>query len=226
MPRPTGDIHRKPHNWGSTVHTPVGQPLIKQKLNAWEQFIHESNELDPLVVMAAGHYQFEAIHPFADGNGRTGRVLGVLQLLEAGLLQEPVLYLSRYIIKNKSEYYRRLMDVTSQQKWEEWILFMLNAVEDTSRHTLKMIDGIQNAQNEFRETMRDSTTAGANADLLDTLFEQPYSRISNIVERCRVSRPTAAKWLRDLTASGLLEEVKAGRERFFINRRMLSILRG
>ncbi len=212
---------------GEVRYTPPdGQTLITQKLSDWEQFIHEPNKLDPLVVMAAAHYQFEAIHPFADGNGRTGRVLNVLHLLEAGLLQEPVLYLSRYIIQNKTEYYRRLLDVTAKQDWESWILFMLKAVEDTSRHTLEMIDGIQGAQNEFREAMRDVTTAGANADLLDTLFEQPYSRIGTVVERCRVSRPTATKWLRELAMSNLLEEVKAGRERLFINNRMLSILRG
>lgn len=212
---------------GEVRYTPPdGRSLITQKLSDWEQFTHEPNELDPLVVMAAAHYQFEAIHPFADGNGRTGRILNVLHLLEAGLLQEPVLYLSRYIIQNKTEYYRRLLDVTAKQDWESWILFMLKAVEDTSKHTLEMIDGIQDAQNEFREAMRDVTTAGANADLLDTLFEQPYSRIGTVVERCQVSRPTATKWLRELAASGLLEEIKAGRERLFINNRMLSILRG
>lgn len=211
---------------GEVRYTPPdGQTRILQKLNDWEKFIHEPNKLDPLIVMAAAHYQFEAIHPFSDGNGRTGRILNVLHLLQTGLLQEPVLYLSRYIIQNKSEYYLRLLNVTAKQEWEAWLLFMLKAVEKTSKHTLGMLGGILNAQDEFRETMRESTTAGANADLLDTLFTQPYSRIGSVVEQCRVSRPTATKWLRELVASGLLEEVKVGRERLFINRRMLSILR-
>lgn len=211
---------------GEVRYTPPdGQSLIARMLGDWESFIHTPTVLDPLVVMAVAHYQFEAIHPFSDGNGRTGRVLNVLQLLEANLLQEPVLYLSRYIIQNKSEYYQRLLNVTSNQAWEAWILFMLSAVEETSVSTLTSINKITEAQSEFRETMREVMPGGANADLLDTLFEQPYCRISNIIDRCQVSRPTATRWLRELASAHLLEEVKVGRERLFINKRMISILR-
>lgn len=211
---------------GLVVYTPpVGKDLIWEKLRAWEDFIHSDSGLDPLVIMAAAHYQFEAIHPFTDGNGRTGRVLNVLLLLEFGLLQEPVLYLSRYINENKAEYYRRLLAVSERQEWEAWILYMLEAVEDTSKQTLEMVEGIQGARDEFREAMRESSS-GVNADLLDLLFEQPYTRIAKVMGACSVSRPTATKWLRELVAQGLLVEQQAGRERLFINEALLGILEG
>jgi Fic family protein len=210
---------------GAVIYTPPdGKVMIEQKLSQWEDFLHADSGLDPLVVMAAAHYQFEAIHPFSDGNGRTGRILNVLLLLEAGLLEQPVLYLSRFIIQNKDEYYRRLLAVTSDGEWEPWILFMLQAVEKTSKQTLNMIGEIQKVQGEFRETMRVETTAGANADLLDLLFERPYSRIGIVMDRCSVSRPTATKWLRGLVEAGLLVEMSSGREKLFVNTKMLDAL--
>ena len=209
---------------GQVIYTPpVGSAVIWEKLKVWEDFIHDRPGLDPLITMAAAHYQFEAIHPFTDGNGRTGRVLNVLLLLEFGLLQEPVLYLSRYINENKAEYYRRLRAVTEREGWEEWILYMLRAVEDTSKYTLEMSGAIQAAREEFREAMRESSS-GANADLLDHLFEQPYTRIKAVADACAVSRPTAAKWLRELVAAGLLTEQKSGRENLFLNKKLARAL--
>lgn len=204
---------------------PVGREVIWQKLREWEDFVHSDSGLDPLVTLAAAHYQFEGIHPFTDGNGRTGRVLNVLLLLEFGLLQEPVLYLSRYINENKAEYYRRLLAVSERQEWEAWILYMLEAVEDTSKQTLEMVEGIQGARDEFREAMRESSS-GVNADLLDRLFEQPYTRIAGVMDACSVSRPTATKWLRELVARGLLAEQQSGRERLFINEALIGALEG
>lgn len=209
---------------GRIIYTPPdGKRLLERKMGEWEQFLHADNMLDPLVKMAAAHYQFEAIHPFPDGNGRTGRILNVLLLLEYGLLDQPVLYLSRFIIRNKEEYYRRLLAVTAEGEWEEWLLFMLSAVEETSKQTLAMITSIQRLREEFREEMR-AWSAGANADLLDLVFERPYSRISGVIEKCDVSRPTATKWLRELVAAGLLRETKVGRQGLFINARLIEIL--
>jgi len=124
---------------------PEGRDVIIQKLDIWKRFVHEDDGLDPLVRMAAAHYQFEAIHPFADGNGRTGRILNVLMLVEAGLLRLPVLYLSRFIIDKKNDYYRLLLAVTAQGAWEEWVLYMLTGIEVTSQSTLRKIDAIGSA---------------------------------------------------------------------------------
>jgi len=203
---------------------PEGRAVIEQKLSAWEKFIHAEAQLDALVVMAAAHYQFEAIHPFSDGNGRTGRILNVLLLVEAGLIREPVLYLSRHIIRNKDEYYERLLAVTRDEDWEGWLLLMLEGVRVTSLETLEIIDQIQELQLVMREELREVTRAGANADLLDLLFEQPYCRIADVVEACQVSRPTAAKWLGALVEAKKLFDVRVGRERLFINHRFLEVL--
>jgi Fic family protein len=179
--------------------------------------------MDPLVRMAIAHYQFEAIHPFDDGNGRTGRLLNILMLVDAGLLASPILYLSRFIIAHKDDYYRLLLDVSRHAAWEQWVLFMLAAVEATAITTLAKIDAIQALQAAVREQVR-GTSAGANSDLLDVLFEQPYSRIADVIKQSAVSRPTATKWLNELVAHGVLRDVKAGRERLFINQRFLDIL--
>lgn len=203
---------------------PVGERLILDKLSNWVEFLHAESGLDPLVTMALCHYQFEAIHPFEDGNGRTGRILNVLQLVEAGLLNAPILYLSRFIIRNKDEYYRLLLAVTAEAAWEEWIAFILEGLEQTAQQTLQKIDRIQELQEQVRQEIRESTKAGSNADLLDVLFENPYARISNVIERCKVSRPTATAWLNGLVAIGALDDLKVGRDRLFINTRFLSIL--
>lgn len=203
---------------------PEGKVRIAEKLGNWERFIHDRAVLDPLVILAAQHYQFEAIHPFADGNGRTGRILNMLLLLETGLLHQPVLHLSRYIIQHKDEYYRRLLEVTQSAAWEQWLLFIIEGVRVTALDTLAKIDLIQELQLTMRDEIRSLTSAGSNADLLDLLFEQPYCRIVNVTERCGVSRPTAAKWLGELARGGSLIDVRVGRERLFINQRFLDIL--
>lgn len=209
----------------SAIYTPpTGESTILQKLDNWVDFVHTRQDIDPLVVMAITHYQFEAIHPFADGNGRTGRILNVLQLVEADLLREPILYLSRFIIQNKSAYYRLLLGVTADAGWEDWILFVLRGIEETAVQTLSKIDRIQALQNVMRAEIREHTTAGSNADLLDVLFENPYARINDVVERCGVSRPTATNWLNTLEAIGALIDLRVGRERLFINQRFMRIL--
>lgn len=207
------------------VYTPpTGERVILDKLAEWENFIHSPGDLDPLIVMALAHYQFEAIHPFADGNGRTGRILNLLLLINAGLLQQPILYMSRYIIQHKKDYYRLLLDVTRRGSWEEWTIFMLEGVRDTARSTINKIDAISALQEETLQQIRSATTGGANADLLAVLFEQPYCRIANVIERCRVSRPTATGWLNALANAGVLRDIKVGRERLFINTALVNLL--
>ncbi|WP_345188216.1 Fic family protein, partial [Microbacterium panaciterrae] len=203
---------------------PTGEAVILRKLENWADFIQTTAEIDPLVITAIAHYQFEAIHPFSDGNGRTGRILNVLQLVEAGLLSEPILYLSRFIIQNKDEYYRLLLAVTTEGAWEEWIRFLLRGVEETAAKTLQKIDRIQDLQERFRGVIKTSTSAGSNSDLLDVLFENPYARINQVVERCSVSRPTATSWLNALVAQGVLFDFKIGRERLFVNTDLMQIL--
>ncbi|MGK9220405.1 MULTISPECIES: Fic family protein [unclassified Microbacterium] len=203
---------------------PVGEGVIRDKLSNWSEYLHRDDEIDPLVRMAISHYQFEAIHPFEDGNGRTGRILNVLYLVQAGLLDAPILYLSRYIIRNKNDYYRLLLAVTQDGAWEDWVRFMLRGLEQTAQETLGKIDEIQSLQEAVRQEIRDLTTAGSNSDLLDVLFENPYARIANVIERCGVSRPTAASWLNGLVAGGVLRDLRLGRDRLFINARFLDIL--
>ncbi len=208
----------------AAIYTPpIGEARIREKLSDWERFIHARDGFDPLVVMALAHYQFEAIHPFEDGNGRTGRILNVLLLMSAGLIAQPILYLSRYIIENKDEYYRLLLAVTRDDAWTEWVLFLLEGIRQTATSTVVKIDQIQILQDRTLGTIR-QTTGGANADLLAVLFEQPYCRIANVIERCEVSRPTATNWLNALVAAGVLLDVRRGRERIFINTALLDLL--
>jgi Fic family protein len=225
------DVRRQPGTYignpstHAAIYTPpVGENLIRDKLGDWERFIHSPAGLDPLVAMAAAHYQFEAIHPFEDGNGRTGRILNVLMLMNAGLIGEPILYLSRFIIQNKDEYYELLLAVTRDGAWEEWVLFILEGIRQTALSTVEKIDQIQGLQDETLSRIRELTSGGANADLLAVLFEQPYCRIANVVERCRVSRPTATNWLNALVDGGVLQDVRAGRERIFINVKFFDLL--
>ncbi|MHA7275432.1 Fic family protein [Arthrobacter sp. Hz1] len=203
---------------------PEGYDLINAKLSDWEFFVNASKGFDPLVRMAIAHYQFEAIHPFEDGNGRTGRVLNVLMLVAAGLLDSPVLYLSRFISMNKNDYYQRLLGVTASNEWIPWVSYMLESVHQTSLSTLKKIDAITDLHTTMKSEIGESISGGGHVGLLDVLFEQPYCRISNVMEQCHVSRPTATNWLNTLTAKGVLRDFRTGRERIFINTRFMDLL--
>lgn len=203
---------------------PEGADVIRAKLADWERFVHAADDLDPLVRMAVAHYQFEAIHPFHDGNGRTGRVVNILMLIEAGLLQEPILYLSRSIIARKNDYYRLLRAVTAEGAWAEWIIYMLEVVRDSAESTTRKITAIRRCQDGIAERARAATPGGRDAQFLALLFEQPYCRIGTVVERCGVSRQTASTWLRALVEAGLLSDVKAGRDVLFVNHEFLDVL--
>jgi len=213
-----------PTSWEIVYAPPEGADVIREKLAAWERFLHAEDDLDPLVRMAVAHYQFEAIHPFHDGNGRTGRILNILMLIEAGLLHTPILYLSRAIIARKNDYYRLLRAVTAEGAWIDWVLFMLDAVRDSARSTTRKIGAIRTCQEDIAERARAATPGGRDAQFLAVLFEQPYCRINTVAERCDVSRQTASSWLHALVDAGLLRDVKAGRELLFVNHELLDVL--
>jgi Fic family protein len=210
---------------GDTIYTPPeGEATLRELLAGWEKFMHEEKELDPLIRMATGHYQFEAIHPFTDGNGRTGRVLNSLFLIQEGLLSMPILYLSRHIIRHKDEYYRRLIDVTRREAWEPWLLYMLEAVRETSNWTLAKIEAIRNLADTTASRVRDNLPKIYSRELIDEIFTQPYCRIDNLVHKGVAKRQTASKYLRLLVEIGVLEERKIGREKLFVNPELLSLL--
>ena len=168
---------------GQVIYTPPeGEDTLRELLANWERFLHEQPELDPLVRMAVGHHQFEAIHPFTDGNGRTGRVLNSLYLVQTELLTLPVLYLSRYITAHKSEYYRLLLAVTCDQAWEPWLLFMIETVEETARWTTAKIAAIRKLAEHTRNYVRGTRPKIYSHELIDVIFAQPYCRISNLCE--------------------------------------------
>lgn len=203
---------------------PEGADVLRGKLAEWERFLHAEDDLDPLVRMAIAHYQFEAIHPFHDGNGRTGRVLNILMLIEAGLLAEPILYLSRAIIARKNDYYRLLRSVTAEGAWIEWILYMLEITRDSAESATRKIAAIRACEESIAERARAAGPGGRDAQFLAVLFEQPYCRIATVVERCEVSRQTASSWLQSLVDAGVLSDVRVGRERLFVNHELLEVL--
>lgn len=207
------------------VYTPPDQPRdIARLLDNWTDFVNASSDLDPLVRMAVAHYQFEAIHPFTDGNGRTGRILNVLMLCDSRLLHLPVLYLSRHIIETKDEYYRLLTAVTSAGAWTDWVLYMIEAVRATAGRTLDLVRRINEVENEVVAVTR-AAVGSANLDVIAVLMEQPYARTRDVTSRCAVSRPTAAKWLKALVSAGVLDEVRVGRQVLYINTRLMDVLR-
>ena len=212
---------------GKTIYTPpAGEQIIRDKLANWERFIHENETLDPLIVLAVTHYQFEAIHPFTDGNGRTGRVLNSLLLIDKGLLSLPILYLSRYIIQNKNDYYRLLLNVTQEQNWEEWIIYILKGIENTAIWTVKKIEAIRELLEITKNYIREKAPLIYQRELIDLLFEQPYTRIANLEQAGIAKRQTASKYLKELCELGVLEEIMIGRDKLFVHTKLMELLRG
>lgn len=207
------------------VYTPpVGEAVIREKLTNLEQFIHAQDDLDPLVKMAVMHYQFEAIHPFEDGNGRTGRILNLLYLVEQGLLDIPVLFLSRYIIANKAGYYEGLRGVTEQQDWESWILYMLRAVESTAQQTFDQVTRIRLLMEQVREQVQQQAPGIYSKDLIEAIFQHPYTKIQFLVDANIAKRQTASSYLQTLAGLGVLRSSKQGREMYYINDALFSEL--
>lgn len=212
---------------GEIIYTPpVGQKLLIKKLDNWAEFMHSNTEFDPLVRMAIQHYQFEAIHPFSDGNGRTGRILNILFLVQHGLLDSPILYLSRYIIQNKASYYRLLQDTTLKQDWAPWILFMLDGVEETCTWTTDKIKSIRELMQHTGEFVQSRLPKVYSWEFVELLFKQPYCRIGNLVDAGIAKRQTASVYLKQLCELGVLKEVKSGRENIFVHPKYIELLTG
>lgn len=212
---------------GEIVYTPPeGEALLREKLHNWERFIHEYDSVDPLIRMAIQHYQFEAIHPFGDGNGRTGRVINVLFLIDQDLLDLPILYLSKEILDNRTAYYQKLLAVTRAKAWEDWIVFILQLTEITSKGTLAKIVAIKELMDHMSALVRERAARIYSKDLIEALFVQPYCRISTLSEMGVAKRQTASLYLSRLVELSILTELKAGREKLFINHKMVNLLKG
>lgn len=210
---------------GEIIYTPPeGEGRLRDILANWERFMHGDTDIDPLIRMAVGHYQFEAIHPFTDGNGRTGRVINSLFLIEEDLLTLPILYLSRYFIRHKADYYRLLLEVTRSQAWEDWIVYVLKGVEDTALWTIAKIAAIRELQQATAAFVRDRLPKIYSHELVDLVFQQPYCRIANVVEAGIARRQTASVYLKQLADIGVLSEVDTGKEKLFIHPRLMTLL--
>lgn len=210
---------------GSIIYSPPeGEELIREKLGNWETYLHQQDDIDALIRMAVAHYQFEAIHPFTDGNGRTGRLLNILYLVDQQLLTLPILYLSRYVIQHKDDYYTKLLGVTTDQSWENWILYVLNGVEETSNWTRKKISAIRELLEHTNQYVRQIAPDVHSRELIDLIFTQPYCRIANVVEADIAKRQTASVYLKRLTEVGVLQEMKAGRDKLFIHPKLVSVI--
>lgn len=210
---------------GETIYTPPeGEDRLRRLLANWERFQNAPGDLDPLIKMAVLHYQFEAIHPFADGNGRTGRILNLLGLVQDGLLELPTLYLSRHFLHTRADYYRLLLRVTTHAEWEPWILYVLEACRTTSLWTSAKIDAVRDLMEATIEHARTHAPKIYTRELIDAIFAQPYCRIGNLVDRGIAKRETASVYLKTLAGIGVFEELKAGREKLFVNRRYLDLL--
>lgn len=211
---------------GETVYTPPQHPeAILSLMSRLELFINgsEFDGFDPLVRMALIHHQFESIHPFYDGNGRTGRILNVLFLVKSGLLDIPVLYLSRYFIRDKERYYRELQKVRTEGDWESWIVYMLEAVEATARLTLTRVEAIKAAVDDYTSRIKKDFPKLYSHDLITNLFKHPYTKIEFVERDLGVSRLTATKYL-DALSEKFLTKQKAGRNNYYVNRALLAIL--
>lgn len=228
----TGGIRRLPGTTianaatGKVLYTPPeGETLIRDHLKHLEEFIHARNDMDPLVKLALIHYQFEAIHPFPDGNGRTGRIINILFLIQQGLLDLPVLYLSKAIIERKNDYYRLLRQVTEKDAWEPWILFMLKAVEETAIFTRERIMAIRTLMKETMETAKEKLpTRVYSKELIEAIFRQPYTKGKFLVDMGIAKRQTAAQYLREMESIGILKSQKMGKETLYLNVALYELL--
>jgi len=211
---------------GETIYTPPQDiDEINSLMKNLEKFINDPSmsDYDPIVKMAIIHYQFESIHPFYDGNGRTGRIINILYLIIEKLQNLPILYLSNYIIQNKADYYRLLQELRDNENWEEWLLFMINGIEKTSRETIELIIQIKDLMMEYKHKLRDNYKFYSQ-DLLNNLFKHPYTKIEFIVNDLNVSRITAANYLNKLAEDGILRKERIGTGNYYINEKLFNLL--
>lgn len=205
---------------------PEGEKIIRDKLQNLAEYINTDDNIDPLIKLAIIHYQFESIHPFGDGNGRTGRIINILYLVQKGLLDLPILYLSKYIIENKDTYYKLLKSVTEKNNWEEWILYMLNGVEQISKETRKKVEKIIDLMEKTIENVKQQLRSIYSKELVELLFKEPYTRINDLVENNIASRNIASNYLHSLADKGFLKPEKIGKEVFFTNTGLIKVLKG
>ena len=211
---------------GEVIYTPPQDSNdIVRLMSNLEKFINEPQiwNYDPIVKMAIIHFQFESIHPFYDGNGRTGRIINILYLILEKLQNLPILYLSRYIIHNKADYYKLLQEVREKNSWEEWILFMIKAVESTSKETIELIIQIRELMMNYKHKLRENYKFYSQ-DLLNNLFKHPYTKIEFVVNDLKVSRITAANYLNKLADDGLLKKEKIGTGNYYVNQPLFDLL--
>ena len=211
---------------GEVIYTPPeGEGVIRKKLKNLEEYIHAENKIDPLIKLAVIHYQFEAIHPFTDGNGRTGRILCILYLIQQSLLELPVLYLSQYIISRKSAYYRLLREVTEKSQWEHWLLYMLEAVENTAVQTKQKIIAIRDLMEQTRIFAKEKLPNRVySKELIELFFKQPYTKVQILVDEGIAKRQAAADYLRECEKIGILKIHKLGKERLYLNLKLYKLL--
>ena len=210
---------------GEVIHTPPQEEsTIRKLLDNLEQYINTNDGIDPLIKMAVIHYQFETIHPFYDGNGRTGRIINILYLVLNELLDLPILYLSSYIIKHKADYYRLLQEVRTKGSWEEWIIYMLEGIEQTATKQVQLINDIKELMDKTKEKLKSELPKIYSKDLLEVLFIHPYTKIDMLVDNLGMTRQTASKHLKELETIGLLEEKKIKNSKFYINKELFTML--
>jgi Fic family protein len=210
---------------GEVIYTPpAGETVIREKLSNLEKFINENESIDPLIKMALMHYQFEAIHPFSDGNGRTGRILLLLYLKLSGLLDTPAIYLSEYIIKNKAEYYKCLRGVTERNDWENYVLYMLDMIEETSIKGLDRLNKITSSMMKTSEELKEKLPKIYSKDLVEILFRLPYTKRQHLIDENIGNSKTVGGYLIKLEEFGFLTSVKVGKEKLYLNHELLKIL--
>jgi Fic family protein len=210
---------------GEVIYTPPsGEDVIREKLANLEKFINEDTKIDPLIKMALMHYQFEAIHPFADGNGRTGRILLLLYLKLSGLLDTPAIYLSEYIIKHKADYYKRLRGVTENNEWEAYILYMLDMIEETSMIGLKRLNIIASTIDQVANEIKIKLPKIYSKDLVEILFRLPYTKRQHLIDENIGNPKTVGNYLQTLEEHGFLRSVKVGKEKLYLNEKLMKIL--
>lgn len=210
---------------GDVIYTPPsGEDVIRKKLSNFEKFINEDDSLDPLIKMALMHYQFEAIHPFSDGNGRTGRILLLLYLKMKNLLDVPAIYLSEYIIQNKSEYYKRLRLVTEKEDWESWVIYMLDMIESTAQKGLTRLKEIMELMHKMSEEVKMVLPKVYTKDLIEIIFKLPYTKRQNLIDGGLGTPKTVGNYLMALEDKGFLKSVKVGKEKLYLNYRLMEVL--
>ena len=212
---------------GNVIYTPPQHPdEIQNLLSNLIDYINDEqlSELDPLIKMAIIHHQFESIHPFYDGNGRTGRILNILYLVKNDLLDLPILYLSRYIVRSKNEYYRLLQEVRGKNNWQDWVTYIIEGIEITARETIEFVTQIRKLIMETKQGMRSQCPKIYNQELLNNLFFHPYTKVQFLVDQLGITRITATKYLNELTEQGFVTKHKAGRTNYYVNEPLVRLI--